>query len=154
MKKAVITMIVAGLSLFAGSFHMSIPVEKTTEIISYAKERVPVETCYDEKVIAKDNSDIGAVLGGIAGGILGHQIGGGSGKDVATVGGAIIGTITGKNLSKNDSKEYRVIKRCKRSYETRNREIIKYKNYATIGGRTIVKISNRPLNYIRVKVSY
>lgn len=39
----------------------------------------------------------GAILGAILGGVLGHQIGGGSGRDLATVGGALAGAAIGAN---------------------------------------------------------
>jgi uncharacterized protein YcfJ len=37
----------------------------------------------------------GAAIGAVLGGILGHQIGGGTGKDIATVGGAVGGGVLG-----------------------------------------------------------
>ena len=40
----------------------------------------------------------GAVVGGIIGGILGHQMGGGSGRDLATVGGALAGAVMGSHV--------------------------------------------------------
>ena len=41
------------------------------------------------------------LAGALIGGILGHQIGGGSGKDLATVGGAIAGAVIGANAGRD-----------------------------------------------------
>jgi uncharacterized protein YcfJ len=41
----------------------------------------------------------GLLLGGLIGGVLGHQVGGGSGKDLATVGGAVAGAMVGNNVA-------------------------------------------------------
>ena len=41
----------------------------------------------------------GLLLGGLIGGVLGHQVGGGSGKDLATVGGAVAGALVGNNVA-------------------------------------------------------
>lgn len=41
----------------------------------------------------------GLLLGGLLGGVLGHQVGGGSGKDLATVGGAVAGALVGNNVA-------------------------------------------------------
>jgi len=42
-----------------------------------------------------------AIAGALIGGILGHQVGGGSGKDLATVGGAVAGAAIGANAGRN-----------------------------------------------------
>ncbi len=42
----------------------------------------------------------GAVVGALLGGILGHQFGGGSGKDLATVGGAVAGGAVGAQVGR------------------------------------------------------
>jgi len=44
----------------------------------------------------------GAVIGGVVGGILGHQIGGGSGKDIATIGGVVLGAAVGANAGRDN----------------------------------------------------
>ncbi len=38
---------------------------------------------------------IGTVAGGVLGGVAAHSVGGGSGKDIATVGGALAGAVVG-----------------------------------------------------------
>jgi uncharacterized protein YcfJ len=60
----------------------------------------PQQRCWlerEEVVQPRQNNLPGAVVGGIIGGILGHQIGGGSGRDLATVGGAVAGAAIGSN---------------------------------------------------------
>ena len=44
-----------------------------------------------------------SMLGMVAGGVLGHQIGGGSGKDLATMGGAMAGSIAGAQADVADA---------------------------------------------------
>ena len=45
----------------------------------------------------------GAILGALIGGVLGHQVGGGTGKDVATVGGVVAGGLLGSKVGQNNS---------------------------------------------------
>jgi len=40
----------------------------------------------------------GAVIGAVIGGVLGHQVGGGSGRDLATVGGVVAGAAIGSTV--------------------------------------------------------
>jgi uncharacterized protein YcfJ len=44
----------------------------------------------------------GAVVGGVIGGILGHQIGGGTGRDIATIGGVFAGAAIGANAGRDN----------------------------------------------------
>lgn len=43
----------------------------------------------------------GAIIGGVIGGILGHQVGGGSGRDIATVGGVVAGAAIGSHVARD-----------------------------------------------------
>lgn len=43
----------------------------------------------------------GAIVGAVVGGVLGHQVGGGTGKDLATVGGAVVGGVVGANVGRD-----------------------------------------------------
>ena len=159
MKKIAVLFIPLMVSyLFAEviTFTKKVPVYKSVEVERIVVKRVPYEECWEEEVIDEDdNGDVvGAIIGGAAGGILGHQIGGGSGKDVATVGGAIIGTLVGKNLAEKSKRDgYKVVKRCRTRYKESEEKVVEYKNYARVMGREIVKYSSRPLRYIRVKVT-
>ncbi len=44
----------------------------------------------------------GAIAGAVIGGILGHQIGGGTGRDIATVGGVVAGAAIGNQVNRNN----------------------------------------------------
>lgn len=65
----------------------------------------PEQRCWVERQeVAQDsnNSNVpGAIAGALIGGILGHQVGGGTGKDLATVGGAIAGGAIGAQAGRN-----------------------------------------------------
>lgn len=64
----------------------------------------PEQRCWlerEEVVQDRSNSNVpGAIAGALIGGILGHQVGGGTGKDLATVGGAIAGAAIGANTGR------------------------------------------------------
>jgi uncharacterized protein YcfJ len=53
-----------------------------------------------------------ALLGAVIGGILGHQIGGGTGRDVATVGGAVAGGVLGGRSGRDSHVETRDVQHC------------------------------------------
>ena len=61
----------------------------------------PEQRCWVEPgQVSQSNQNVpGAIAGALLGGILGHQVGGGTGKDLATVGGAIAGAALGANVS-------------------------------------------------------
>lgn len=65
----------------------------------------PEQRCWVEREpVAQSNNPAnvpGALAGAVLGGILGHQVGGGSGKDLATVGGAFAGAVVGANVNRN-----------------------------------------------------
>ncbi|MDD3935929.1 beta/gamma crystallin-related protein [Rhodoferax sp.] len=66
----------------------------------------PEQRCWVEPgqvAQTQGNANIpGAIAGALIGGILGHQVGGGSGKDIATVGGLIAGAAIGANVGRTD----------------------------------------------------
>ncbi len=53
-----------------------------------------------------------ALAGAVIGGILGHQIGGGSGRDLATVGGAVAGGVIGGRSGRGSNDVTRDVQRC------------------------------------------
>jgi uncharacterized protein YcfJ len=59
----------------------------------------PEQRCWIEQApTSEGRSDArvpGALLGAVIGGILGHQVGGGTGRDLATIGGAVAGGVVG-----------------------------------------------------------
>jgi uncharacterized protein YcfJ len=60
-----------------------------------------------------EGTGLGAVAGGALGGILGHQVGGGTGKDLATIGGAVAGGAIGANVGRNTTTMVdREVRRC------------------------------------------
>lgn len=64
----------------------------------------PEQRCWVERqsvVEQGGNRTGGALAGALIGGILGHQIGGGSGRDLATVGGVVAGAAVGSNIAGN-----------------------------------------------------
>ena len=72
-----------------------------------AVSAVAGQRCWVEHVPAapqQSRSNVGAALrGGVIGGILGHQVGGGSGKDLATVGGAVAGAAVGSQVGRTNT---------------------------------------------------
>jgi uncharacterized protein YcfJ len=79
----------------------------------------PEQRCWMEREALapqRDGSNLPAALAGaVIGGILGHQIGGGSGRDIATVGGAVAGAAVGSRVGGNDRPDdgrTRDVQRC------------------------------------------
>lgn len=61
----------------------------------------------------QSNTNVPAALAGaLIGGILGHQVGGGSGKDIATVGGVIAGAALGANMGRDNPAATQDVQRC------------------------------------------
>ena len=90
------------------------PVTSVRAVMGAATER-----CWTESQPVRgertDRNVGGAVLGALLGGVLGHQVGGGTGKDIATVGGAIAGGVIGSNVGRerNDNNySTREVRRC------------------------------------------
>jgi uncharacterized protein YcfJ len=65
----------------------------------------PEQRCWVERErVAQDRSDArvpSVIIGAVIGGISGHQIGGGTGRDVATVGGAVAGAGVGAKIARD-----------------------------------------------------
>lgn len=162
MKKTIIALSMAlGLlqTLQAQTFTIEVKVIQSQPLYRMVTIRTPHQECWDEQVQMQNNNNnypIGTIIGGVAGGVLGHQIGKGRGKKVATIGGAILGSIVGHNLSNTQSTQgYKTIRRCKTEYSERQEErFVGYKNIADFQGRTIIKISDRKLQYIPIVISY
>ncbi|MDP2096956.1 MAG: beta/gamma crystallin-related protein [Hydrogenophaga sp.] len=61
----------------------------------------------------QNNTNVPAALAGaLIGGILGHQVGGGSGKDIATVGGAVAGAALGAQVGRSNPAATQDVQRC------------------------------------------
>jgi len=56
----------------------------------------------------------GGIAGALIGGILGHQVGGGSGRDIATVGGVVAGAAIGANVGRGSTQQVSTqdVQRC------------------------------------------
>jgi uncharacterized protein YcfJ len=99
------------------------PVTETT--------KTPKQECHDvvvsEKAPVKDPNRIaGTAIGAVAGGLIGSQIGGGSGRDLATIGGAVAGGYAGHEVQKGMQEKDTVSRtetRCKTVYESHARTV-------------------------------
>ena len=77
----------------------------------------PGQQCWVEREQlgqAQNNTNVPAALAGaLIGGILGHQVGGGSGKDIATVGGVIAGAALGARAGRDGQPATQDVQRCR-----------------------------------------
>lgn len=78
------------------------PVQETTN--------TPHRVCGDETVTHREpyrdrHRLAGTAIGAVVGGLVGHQIGGGSGRDLATVGGAVAGGFAGHEIQKRHQED-------------------------------------------------
>jgi uncharacterized protein YcfJ len=77
----------------------SVPVTSVHAVVGPPNQRCWLERQQVTQAAPNNNNNVGALLlGGLVGGVLGHQVGGGSGKDLATVGGAVAGALVGNNV--------------------------------------------------------
>ncbi len=65
----------------------------------------PEQRCWMEREqVSQERGDAsvpGGIVGAVIGGILGHQVGGGTGRNIATVGGVIAGAAIGANMGRD-----------------------------------------------------
>jgi uncharacterized protein YcfJ len=89
----------------------SVPVTSVHAVMGAPNERCWIER---EQVGGNNGANAGrALLGAVLGGVIGHQIGGGTGKDLATVGGAVAGGVIGARSGNGDSGDStRDVRRC------------------------------------------
>jgi uncharacterized protein YcfJ len=89
----------------------SAPVTSARAVMGAPNERCWVER---EQVSSSNEPNAGrALLGAVLGGVIGHQIGGGTGKDLATVGGAVAGGVLGARSGNGGSEDgTRDVRRC------------------------------------------
>lgn len=111
---------------------------RTEPIVKTVK--TPRESCREVAVttpapVRDEHRIAGTAIGAVVGGVLGNQIGGGSGKQLATVGGAVAGGYAGNQIQQNmQEKNTRTTyeTRCKTVYDSRE-EIAGYKVTYRIG---------------------
>jgi len=79
----------------------------------------PEQRCWVEReqVVQEERgraSVPGGIAGALIGGILGHQVGGGSGRDIATVGGVVAGAAIGANVGRGSTQQMATqdVQRC------------------------------------------
>lgn len=79
------------------------PVTSVRAVMGAPTQRCWVERQQVVEPARGDRNVGGAIAGALIGGVLGHQVGGGSGKDLATVGGAVAGGWAGSNIGRGDT---------------------------------------------------
>lgn len=79
------------------------PVTSVRAVMGAPTQRCWVERQQVAEPVRGDRNLGGAIAGALIGGVLGHQVGGGSGKDLATVGGAMAGGWAGSNMGRGDT---------------------------------------------------
>jgi uncharacterized protein YcfJ len=107
------------------------PVVDVQPVVRIVTERVPFESCYDERVRVDERgrrSATPALLGGVLGGTLGGALGNGSGHQGVIAGaGALLGASVGNDIARNRQTQgdyYITEQRCSVEYERREREEI------------------------------
>ena len=88
------------------------PGEKTWQVpvrTAHAVAGTPQQRCWTEYQEEHHANVPAGVAGALIGGILGHQVGGGTGRDIATVGGAVAGGYAGSRVN---STERKPVQRC------------------------------------------
>jgi uncharacterized protein YcfJ len=78
------------------------PVTMVRAVMGTPTERCWVERQQVSEPARGDRNMGGALAGALIGGVLGHQVGGGTGKDLATVGGAVAGGVIGSNIGRGE----------------------------------------------------
>lgn len=89
-------------------------------IVGRAEERCWVE----RENVTQERSSANvpaAIAGAMIGGILGHQVGGGSGKDLATVGGLVVGAAVGAKIGRDDGGQRSHVQEVERCATVSNR---------------------------------
>jgi uncharacterized protein YcfJ len=71
---------------------------------------------YHKRPVKDPHRVTGTAIGAALGGLLGHQVGGGTGRDLATVGGAVAGGVAGHKIQRHrQDRTYReVVRVCDR----------------------------------------
>ena len=83
---------------------------------AHAVVGAPEQRCWIERQQVSDGGRErnmgGALVGAVLGGVLGHQVGGGTGRQVATVGGAVAGAAICSNVGNSPSTSAQDVRRC------------------------------------------
>ena len=88
-------------------------VDSVRAVVGPSEQRCWVER--EQIVQERSNANVpGGIAGAVIGGILGHQIGGGSGRDLATIGGVVAGAAIGANVGRGGAQQVSTqdVQRC------------------------------------------
>jgi uncharacterized protein YcfJ len=107
------------------------PVTSVEPIVQTVTRKIPLESCWDERVRIDradgNHSATPAILGAVIGGVLGGALGQNSRYQPVTAGaGAVLGASVGTDVShsRNTRSEYVTQQRCEVEYELREHETI------------------------------
>lgn len=121
--------------------------------------RTPRENCVDTPVTQQaptrdPNRLTGTAIGAVVGGVIGHQIGGGTGRDIATIGGAAAGGYAGNQIQKRRQENNTVTTtehHCSTVYDS-HKERVGYKVTYQLGDETgTVRMDHDPGERLPVK---
>ncbi len=102
-----------------------------------------------EPVKVKGDGTWTSMLGMVAGGVLGHQIGGGSGKDLATMGGVMAGAVAGAEADVRDAQRITIEFESGKTITTIIPIDANNPNRYKVGDRVTVYITNAKVTEIR-----
>lgn len=137
------------------------PVVSVSPIVRTVTDRIPHESCFDERVRVETRRGphspapqvLGAVIGGVVGSVLGDNTG--HQRAAATMG-AVLGTVAGHDAAQRQTSSYRYVTqtRCETDYELRDREVVKgYRVGYEYGGEVYyTRTSHRPGRTIQLGV--
>lgn len=159
MYKTLIAILLTAVAI--PSFAEYADVTSVRPIVRNVNHRVPVETCWDERVVhngGKYSRGTQTIIGAVIGGALGNAVGHGkSNKKMGVVVGSILGGAVGRHHhDSTPSRSYTTYnERCSTGYENdRYEEVVGYRVTYEYNGRTYHTRTNRhPGDRIRVNVS-
>ena len=92
-------------------------------VVGQAEQRCWIEHTQVQQEPERRSNVPGTVVGALLGGIIGHQIGGGTGRDIATIGGAVAGGAIGNRVGRDNNSGQMVnkdVQRCREVPSTAN----------------------------------
>ncbi len=156
-------LLTAGTAIAASeSFSVEVPVVGVEPIVRTVTDKIPHQSCWDERVRIErrggSHAAVPTVLGAIIGGVAGGAIGNDSRHQPVIAGaGAALGAAIGHDVSHQRDKRYRYVteQRCEIDYELREREETIGYRVAYQYGDTIYHTRKQyhPGNTIRVNVT-
>lgn len=153
------------------SFYDFARVSYSEPIYEYVYDRVPNRVCHDVRYKVRDNYDDGyyssnyddslgidTLVGTAAGAVLGSQIGKGNGRVAAQIVGGLLGAKVAHEIRNNykpayndSTYRYETKTECYDEPQRVERKMITgYKNYFVYNGVEHFKVTDRPLNKVRI----